>query len=391
MANKRKRVDPIRWPGVYQRECIKGGKADLSYYISFKDGPKKVWEKVGMKSEGITPQVAADTRHDRTVRARHGEKAITAKQIKKQKILTNRHLDDIADAYFKQRGGSSQAAKYDRYRYDKHVKPVIGQRPVASLTPLDMQRIKNNMAGKAAATVWGALEMVRRIANYGKKVGLTPGLKFKIEMPKRDNEVVQFLTPDQAARLLNVLDEWPAQDVARMLKLAMYSGMRRGEIFKLQDRDLDFDNGLIILRKPKGGRTVSIPMNPIARQILKDQIKWRAEHKNEKRRESPYLFPNHKGDRRVDATAPDRIKQKAELPKEFRIFHGLRHHFGVTLANSGEFDLNMIGELLTHKSPEMTKRYAQYLPDSLKKAGNRAAELLQQHVADVKNDIEKAG
>ncbi|MFP4258292.1 MAG: hypothetical protein ACLFRE_04735 [Desulfovermiculus sp.] len=48
----------------------------------------------------------------------------------------------------------------------------------------------------------------------------------------------------------------------------------------------------------------------------------------------------------------------------------------MTLANSGEFGLDMIGELLTHKSPQMTKRYAQYLPDTMKKASTRASELL---------------
>lgn len=392
MGSKRVRVDPVKWPGVYKYETTKkvNGKPDITFYITFKDGTKKVWEKVGLKSEGITPQIAADIRHERTLKARHGEKVLTAKQIKKQKTLTNKTLDKVADAYFDQRGGSAQAAKFDRYRYDKHVKPVLGNRPISKLTPLDMQRIKSNMTGKAPATVWGALEIIRRIANYGKKVGLSPGLKFKIEMPKRDNEVVQYLTPEQAARLTKALDEWPALDVANMLRLVMFTGMRRGEVFKLQDQDLDFINGLIILRKPKGGKTVSIPMNPMARSILRNQIEWRSKHKNKKRNNSAYLFPTHTGGPRTDCTAPDRIKEKAKLPKDFRIFHGLRHHYAVTLANSGEFDLNMIGELLTHKSTEMTKRYAQYLPDSLKKAGNRAAELLQQHVATEPQKDEKA-
>ena len=381
-GKKRVRCDSVKWPGVYQYEMdLKvNGKPDVTYYITYKDGQKKVWEKVGLKSEGITPQVADDIRKERTLKARHGEMVLTAKQIKKQKILTNRTLDEIAKNYFEQRGGSAQAAKFDQYRYDKHVKPIIGKRPVSSLTPLDMQRIKSNMVGKAAATVWGALEMIRRIANYGKKTGLTPGLKFTIEMPKRDNEVVQFLTPEQATSLLNILDEWPSPDVSRMLRLAMFTGMRRGEIFKLKDSDIDFTNNLITLRAPKGGKTVSVPMNPIARQIIDDQMNWREELKNQVRRKSPYLFPGPKGDKRADCKAVDRIKEKAKLPKDFRIFHGLRHHFAVTLANSGEFTLDMIGELLTHKSHEMTKRYAAYLPDSMRKAGNRAAELLQEHM-----------
>ena len=90
-----------------------------------------------------------------------------------------------------------------------------------------------------------------------------------------------------------------------------------------------------------------------------------------------YVFPGRNGAMRVDCSAVKRIKAAADLPSEFRIFHGLRHHFGVTLANSGEFTLDMIGELLTHKDFTVTRRYAQFLPATKRKAADRAADLLQ--------------
>ncbi|WP_244963645.1 site-specific integrase [Oceanidesulfovibrio marinus] len=71
-----------------------------------------------------------------------------------------------------------------------------------------------------------------------------------------------------------------------------------------------------------------------------------------------------------------RIKKKAGLPNKFRIFHGLRHHYAVTLANSGEFSLDMIGQFLTHKSSAMTKHCAQFLQETMKQASERAAELI---------------
>jgi integrase len=157
-----------------------------------------------------------------------------------------------------------------------------------------------------------------------------------------------------------------------MLKLAMFTGLRRGEIFGLQDKDLNFEHKLIRLRGPKGGKTVDLPMNPIAEEVLREQVAY----KNE-RRPSPYVFPGRKGERRKECKAVQRIKEKAGLPEKFRIFHGLRHHYAVTLANSGEFTLDMIGELLTHKSYQMTRRYASFLPDSKQRASSRAAELLQ--------------
>ena len=147
----------------------------------------------------------------------------------------------------------------------------------------------------------------------------------------------------------------------------------------MEDKDVDFHNGLIKLRDPKGGVDCSIPLNPVLAQILKDQIAWRSDTFPE----SSYLFPGRGGGKRVDSTAVERIKTKANLPKSFRIFHGLRHHFGVTLANSGEFTIDMIGELLTHKDTTMTKRYAQFLPDAKKKAADRAAEILQAHAVNI--------
>jgi len=244
---------------------------------------------------------------------------------------------------------------------------------VSKIAPLDVERIKAAMKGKAPGTVRNALELLRRLINFGAKNNLCPPLSFKIELPKVDNERTEYLTPEQATKFVNVLDTWKRQDIARMLKLAMLTGMRRGEIFKLQDDDIDFQQQLIFLRDPKGGKDVSIPISRPVTKILKKQLKW----KEDNQPESLYVFPGKNGKMRTDSSAVERIKKKAGLPASFRIFHGLRHHFGVTLANSGQFTLDMIAELLTHKDPSVTRRYAQFLPDTKQKAAERAADLLQ--------------
>ena len=63
-----------------------------------------------------------------------------------------------------------------------------------------------SMEGRAPATIWNALELVRRIVNFGAKAKLCPPLPFVIEMPKKDNEVVEYLEPEESARLQEVLD-----------------------------------------------------------------------------------------------------------------------------------------------------------------------------------------
>ena len=191
-------------------------------------------------------------------------------------------------------------------------------------------------------------------------------------MPGRDAERVEYLTAEENRRFRKALNNAFNQQAARMLKLAYFTAMRRGEIFKLEDKDLDFHFNIIRIRAPKGKKTVSIPMNRVAKEIIEAQLSY----KNRKYPNSPYLFPGKGGKRRVDCSAVDAIKKAAQLPKEFRIFHGLRHHYAVTLANSGQVTLDMISDLLTHKSMAMTKRYGQYLPQTMQSAGTLAADLL---------------
>jgi integrase len=172
---------------------------------------------------------------------------------------------------------------------------------------------------------------------------------------------------------MDVLDNWPNKPAVRIIRTAMLTGMRRGEIFKLEKRDLDFIQKAITLRNPKGGKTVSIPMNQAVRGLFQEQLADNNKHFPD----SPYVFPGIDGRQRKQCSAAKRIKEAAGLPKSFRMFHGLRHHFAVTLANSGKVSLDMIGELLTHKSIDMTRRYAQFLPDTKREASDTATELFE--------------
>lgn len=386
MAKKRVKVDEKRWPGVYMYELEQRyqGRSDVAYTITYKDpvSGRKIWEKVGKRSEGITPQLCAELRGERTKNARHGKAVKTSVEMQRDSMKHNRLLQEIADMYFAANEHSLKGFVTDRNRWALHLKPLFSDRRVSSLGEMDIQRVKSGMRGKAPATVWNCLELLRRLVNWGGRHKLCPALPFKIRMPQRNNEVVEYLTADEAARLDKVLTSWPSQDVARMLKIAMLTGCRRGEIFALEDQDLDWQHSLIRLRNPKGGKNATIPMsNPVA-SILREQIEWR----RTKHPGSTHVFPGRNGGKRIDCGAVDRIKKTAKLSDKFRIFHGLRHHFAVTLANSGQVDLSLIGQLLTHKSEAMTRRYAQYLPETTQQAAELAANLVQGNVERGRED-----
>ena len=65
------------------------------------------------------------------------------------------------------------------------------------------------------------------------------------------------------------------------MKLALFTGMRRRELFKLRWEDLDSDRGFIHIRDPKGSQDHKIPLNSAARPLLRAHP----------RTDSPFLFP----------------------------------------------------------------------------------------------------
>lgn len=377
MAKTKYVINSKRWPGVYGYDSDQKryrGKPDVCYYINYRIDNKLKWEKIGWKSEGYSPAFASEKRGEKIKLKRHGDSVKTDKEIRQEKNKIDGTFEEIKQAYFaSDRGKSLKGRKTDLNRYDLYLRSLFGGKQVSNFSQLDIEKLKFRMKDLAPATIYNALELLRRLINYGVKYNLCRPLSFTIDFPSINNEITEYLTQEETSRLFDTLDSWPNQDVSRMLKVAMFTGMRRGEIFKLLIGDIDFHHNILWLRNPKGGRDESVPMSETIKIIFEEQLAWCKEnHPN-----SLYAFPAYHGGPRTKSSAAYRIKKKANLPKKFRIFHGLRHNLGVTLANSGEYTLDMIGELLTHKSTAVTKRYAQFLPETKRKAADRAVDILQ--------------
>jgi integrase len=207
------------------------------------------------------------------------------------------------------------------------------------------------------------------VVNFGVKQGLCPGLPFHVKKPTVDNEKTEDLTEDQLKKLLEAIANDTHNQAGNMMLLALYSGMRRGEMFKLQWKHVDFERGFITLVDPKGGKDQHIPLNDATRGLLNSIKRIKG---------SPYVFPGRKGSQRVDINkALAEIKKEAGLSKSFRPLHGLRHVFASQLASSGQVDMYVLQRLLTHKDPRMTQRYAHLRDDALKKAANLAGDIIK--------------
>jgi integrase len=354
---------PTRFNNVSYYESKKkrhDGKPDKCFFIRYVHEGKQIREKVGWASEGYTAQAAHQIYAERLRKIRHGEELPS-----KKPILT---LNRVAEKYFEDHGptlrGKSRAT--DENRWENHLKDSVGKNTTRQLGQLDVDRIRLTLQkhGMAAGTVANVLELLRRIVNYGVDRKLCPPLSFRIKLPGKKNMKTELLTPEQWERVIAVLDEYENQAAANMVRVALFTGLRRGEIFRLKWEDLDFRNRIIYVREPKSGEPETIVMNDMAHDALKNhEAMFRTE-------DVPYVFPGRKGQGRVFTRVGRIIRDKAGLPKDFRPFHGMRHAFASRLAESGEVDLYHIQKLLRHRSPEMTQRYAHLRDEALRRASN---------------------
>lgn len=364
------------YPGVFYREAERiGGKGlERVYYIVFKKDGRVIEEKAGRQyADDMTPARAARIRAERIEGKRQSRKEIreAAAEIKWT-------VDRLWHEYVHDKP-ATKGWTVDKYRYEKFLKATFGAKEPKDINQLQVHRVRITLAKTLSAqTVKHVLRLLARIINFGVNKGLCPGLKFKIEMPKVNNLRTEDLNGEQLTALLEAIDQEPDIQAANFLRLILFTGLRRGELFKLQWPDVDFDRGFINLRGPKGGTDAKVPLNPAARELLF----------NHPQTDSPFVFPGRNGGQRTRyPKAIDRIREKAGLDPDFRPCHGLRHFYASQLASSGEVDMYVLQRLLTHKSPVMTQRYSHLRDEALRRASDLAGDLITKAVVNGNNHL----
>lgn len=356
---RQKRIK-TRYPGVY---AVQVGKARAFYIHYRKDGdPRLIEEKAEIPGKTMTAALANQLRTER-IKGKvptNRERRETARQVEeaeKERVTISSLWKTYREKHEKMPSFHS-----DKSRYERFIEPSFGDKELHEIIALDIDRLERKvLKGKAAQTIKHVFGLLQRIANEG------DGLSVKIKNPSIDNTVTETLSEGQLKALIKALDESPDAQIANCMRLALYTGMRRGELFKLKWSDVDFEKGFIFIRHPKGKKSTHIPLNDQAKNLLESHQRV-AENVFVNTKGKPFSDPRQ----RIDA-----VRKAAGLPEGFRPMHGLRHVYASLLASSGKVDIYTLQRLLTHKSTAMTQRYAHILDESLRRASNVIGDILQ--------------
>jgi integrase len=139
--------------------------------------------------------------------------------------------------------------------------------------------IQKDFVGKSEHTKQACLKFIRCVFQFGVESGHlnrnpSPTMKFRF-----GDKIKRVLTKDQVERLLNTAKmmncEWYAH-----WSMAIYTGMRNGELYALRWENVDFENGMIVIncswsgrngfKSTKSGDDRIVPIAPMLVPVLQE-------------------------------------------------------------------------------------------------------------------------
>jgi integrase len=245
------------------------------------------------------------------------------------------------------------------YLIGKHVVPSIGEMPIAALKAgqVEVLRDRKLADGYKVTTINNMLKAISVLYVWARKQGLYDGMNPTSGLRKTPpTGLMDYLSGDEVAKLL-AYARGHAPDVLPMIATAIYTGMRKGELFGLRWIDVLFDRGTIHVthsywKTPKSDRWRPVALHPALVPVLRE---W--QHRCPP---GPLVFPvvPERGRKPRMGTPDDmmgveELLQAAGCHVPVRTWHAMRHTFASHFVMAGG-NLLALQKILGHSKFGMT-------------------------------------
>jgi integrase len=325
--------------------------------------------------------------------------------VEKNKLTVKRFLNDRLAAWEAAKRIAPKSAERYRELLDGQILPHLGEKLLQKLTVKDVEDWhgtlissgrKDGKGGIAARSVGHAHRLLNRMLKEAQRFDLI--VKNPIvdneSLPKVRQQEVQIVSEDQLPVLLEKIRGHKIEPVAL---LALFCGLRRGEILALKWGNIDLDRSVLRVRhsleetraggvkfkEPKskaGRRDVTLPdvVVGVLRRHRIEQLELRAKLGLGRPSDDDLVFWQLNGQpigpRHFSANVWPAAARKIGMPEI--TFHSLRHTHASQLIAAG-VDVVTISKRLGHSSPNITLgTYAHLFATSDERAAKAINEAL---------------
>ena len=286
--------------------------------------------------------------------------------IAPNKTTVNQWLDIWVNEYL---GGVKPLTVQTYQCYiEKHMKPAFGATKLTDLTPHMIQRFYNDLdlSPKTVKNIHSILHSALQQAVENRLLAINPTDACKL--PKIEKYEIKPLEPQQIALLL---EEASADNYANLFTVAIFTGMRQGELLGLTWENVNFDTGTItvkqqlqckdgtyFLQTPKNGKSRVIVPAQVAMDALRDEKEKQARNQRTYgecwQNPDNYVFTDALGKHLVRRTVVKHFKAvSGRAGIENVRFHDLRHSFAVNSLMIGD-DVKTVQANLGHATASFT-------------------------------------
>lgn len=187
----------------------------------------------------------------------------------KFEAFTERWLREYAEPHLK-------ARTVDRYKqYSERVYKVIGNLRIDKINSRHIQKFVDGLKNLSPKTVRGYVSFISTVFDYAINQGMVKDNPCKnIVLPPLKQKKRECYTLDEAQQFIKLLGKEPIK-YRTLFTLAVYSGLRKGELLGLEWKDIDFENCVITVNraslysKSKGGTYTDTPKTKQSQRALK--------------------------------------------------------------------------------------------------------------------------
>lgn len=332
--------------GIYENPPDSG-----IFYIQYFDiHSRRRREKAGRRSDAIT--LLAKRKTEKLQRKKLPESF-------RQRVITfGELLDDALEVSLAENGAETT---YNHERKFELFRKNFGNWQADTITKQEILELLVDLSderGWSPATYnrWQvSLSFVFRVAVDNEKILSNP--VSKIKKKTENNGGTRFLSDDEEEILLRYIRKHYPEHIPAFL-ISVHTGIRAGEQFRMQWQDVDFNRRILTIPRTKNGDTRYVDLNETATTALR----WLYQ----RRTKLPWVFLNSQGEQlRSQRDWFDRVLAATKLPNY--TWHCNRHTFASRLVMKG-VDLRTVGELLGHRTFQMTMRYAHLAADHRRSA-----------------------